>query len=79
MVKQHLQVNGHEFEQTPEDRQVNLATCSPRGRKELDTTQQLNNKISHDVGQQRQATAPSQLHDHEGKEPIEGLPWWSSG
>ena len=34
----------HEFEQAPGvgDRQGNLAWCSPWGRKELDTTEQLN-------------------------------------
>ena len=37
--------SGHEFEQTPGDseRQGNLACCSPRGPKELDMTQPLNN------------------------------------
>ena len=34
-------LNGHEFEQTQGDggRQESLACCSPRGRKELDTTE----------------------------------------
>ena len=47
--------NGHEFEQTPGDSkgQGSLVWCSPRGRKQLDTTEQLNNKnlwrvISHE-------------------------------
>ena len=37
--------NGHEFEQTSGDTegQGSLACCSPWGRKELDTTEQLNN------------------------------------
>ena len=41
-------LNGHEFEQDPEDGegQGSLACCSPRGHKESDTTEQLNNKIS---------------------------------
>ena len=37
-------LNGHEFEQTlgDSDGPGSLACCSPRGRKELDTTEQLN-------------------------------------
>ena len=40
IVGWHLQLDGHEFEQTLEDGegQVNLKCCSPRGHKELDTT-----------------------------------------
>ena len=40
------QLNGHEFEQALGDSegQRNLACCSPWGPKELDTTEQLNNK-----------------------------------
>ena len=42
----HHQLNGHEFEQTPGDGegQGSLMCCSPWGCKELDTTEQLNNK-----------------------------------
>ena len=38
-------LNGHEFEQTLRDGegQGSLVCCSPRGRKELDTTERLNN------------------------------------
>ena len=45
MVGWHHQFNGHEFEQAPEDGegQGSLGSCSPWGRKELDTTEQLNN------------------------------------
>ena len=41
----HQVLNGHEFEQTPGDgeRQWSLVCRSPRGRKESDTTQWLNN------------------------------------
>ena len=41
----HHQHNGHEFEQAPwnNDGQGSLACCSPWGRKELDTTERLNN------------------------------------
>ena len=40
MVGWHHQLNGHEFESTPEDceGQGSLACCSPRGHKELSTT-----------------------------------------
>ena len=45
MVARHDQLNRHECAQTPGDgeRQGNLACCSPWGRKELDTTERLNN------------------------------------
>ena len=40
--------NGREFEQTPGDNegQGSLVCCSPWGRKESDTTEQLNNKCA---------------------------------
>ena len=43
MVGWHHQLNGHEFEQTPGvgNGQGSLGFC-PWGRKELDTTEQLN-------------------------------------
>ena len=46
MVGWHHWLNGHEFEQTPGvgDGQGGLVCCSPWGRKELDMTEQLNNK-----------------------------------
>ena len=45
MVGWHHQFNGHEFGQALGDGegQGSLACCSPRGHKELDTTEQLNN------------------------------------
>ena len=45
MVEWHHQLSGHEFEQAAGDSegQVSLWCCSPRDRKELDTTEQLNN------------------------------------
>ena len=45
MVGWHHQLNGHEFEQILRDGegQGSLACCSPRGRKELDKTERLNN------------------------------------
>ena len=47
MVGWHHRLDGHEFEQTPGDSggQGSLACCSPWGRKELDTTEQLKNNI----------------------------------
>ena len=46
MVGWHHRLNGHEFEQTAGDSegQGSLACCSPWGHKELDMTEQLNNK-----------------------------------
>ena len=43
MVRQHHQLNGHEFEQAPgvDDGQGSLECCSPWGHKESDTTEQL--------------------------------------
>ena len=45
MVGQHHRCNEHELGQTPGDGegQGGLACCSPWGRKELNTTEQLNN------------------------------------
>ena len=44
MVWWHHWLNGHEFEQAPGvgDGQGSLACCGPWGRKQLDTTEQLN-------------------------------------
>ena len=44
MIRWHHRLDGHEFEQIPGDgdRQGILACCSPGGRKESDTTEQLN-------------------------------------
>ena len=43
MVGWHHRLDGYEFEQAPGigDGQEGLACCSPRGRKELDTTERL--------------------------------------
>ena len=45
MVGWHHQLNGHESEQTPGDSEAqgSLARCSPWGRRESDTTEQLAN------------------------------------
>ena len=47
MVGWHHQLNEHEFQQTPGDSegQGSLVCCSPRGRKELDMTEWLDNKF----------------------------------
>ena len=49
MVGWHHQFNGHESEQTPADSegQGSLACCGPRGHRESDTTEQLNNNKDH--------------------------------
>ena len=46
MVGWHHRLNGHVFEQTQGDNEVqgSLACCSPCGRKEPDVTERLNNK-----------------------------------
>ena len=46
MIGWYCQQNGQEFEQTPEGSEglERLACCSPWGRRESDTTQQLNSK-----------------------------------
>ena len=48
MVGQHHRLNGHEFEQALGDGegQGSLVCCNPWGRKELGTTEQLNNNKS---------------------------------
>ena len=45
MVGLHHRLNGHEFEQTLrcQEGQGSLACCIPRGHKESDMTEQLNN------------------------------------
>ena len=59
MVGWHHRLNGHEFEQTPGDGkgQGGLACCSPWGRRESDTTEQLNNNQSN-VRKQRGTKEP---------------------
>ena len=71
MVGCHHLLNGHEFEQTPGDKegQGSLVCCSPWGGKESDITKQLNNnkdevterlrKLS-SAGSQREESRPWQ-------------------
>ena len=48
MVGWHHRLNGREFEQAlgVSDGQGSLVCCSPWGRKELDTTERLNNRYT---------------------------------
>ena len=46
MVGWHHRLNGHEFEQTPENNEGQGSLCSPWGCKELDTTEQLNKYLT---------------------------------
>ena len=59
MVGWHHRLNGHECEQAPGDGegQGSLACCSPRGCKESDTTEGLNNN--------------SRINEHVGSEEVE--------
>ena len=64
MVGWHHLLNGHEFKQTPGDSegQGSLACCSPRGRKESDTTEQWNNYVCRQFQRiYKQATGESQF------------------
>ena len=60
MVGWHHQLSGQEFEQTLGDGegQGSLVCCSPWGRKELDTTEQLN--IKNIPGDATGQSSPSQ-------------------
>ena len=59
MARLHHQLDGHESEQTPGDGegQRSLARCSPRGRKELATTQGLSSTygLSFEPGESTQS------------------------
>ena len=56
MVGWHHRLNGHEFEQTQGDSegQGSLVCCSPRGRRESDTTEQLHNSAENQSQQEKQ-------------------------
>ena len=47
MAGWHHRLSKHEFEQTPQDSggQGSLVFCNPRGHKESDMTEQLNNNL----------------------------------
>ena len=68
----HNWLNRHDFEQTPEDgeRQGSLACCSPWYRKELDTTEWLNNNSK---------TYKNFSFVFKNSHGNTGLPWWLNG
>ena len=51
MLGWHHRLNGHEFEETAGDREGegSLACCRPWSRKEVDTTEQLNNNDQYKI------------------------------
>ena len=55
MVGWHHWLNGRESEQAPGDGegQGGLVCCSPWGRKESDTAEQLNNKLDPQIGERQ--------------------------
>ena len=63
----HHRVNGHQSEQTLgcSDGQGSLACCGPWGRRESDTTEQLNHSMWWEGGKEREGT------EHHGSEPWE--------
>ena len=67
MVGWHRRLNGHVFEQTPGDSegQESLVCCSSWGCKELDVTEQLNNKHTNTISgcQIQKSVLKSQLQD----------------
>ena len=95
MVGWHHQLNGHEFEQILGDGegQESLACCSPRGRKDSDTSERLKNKCAvhtapHfpfcDHAWSSQPTWSSLFfrgHFREAKLPLPGhtADWWGAG
>ena len=64
MVGWHQRLNGQESEQALGDGEGlgSLARCSPWGRKELDTTEQLNNKLPPEPRVQVWHLCPSGAH-----------------
>ena len=64
IVGWHHQLNGHEFEQTQGDSegQGRLVCCSPWGHKELDMTEQLNNKCIDYLGEDLQYVSVFKYH-----------------
>ena len=66
MVGWHYWLNGHEFEQALGDgeRQGSLACCSPKGFKELDMTEGLNNN-----NQKPQGLGPLRPKNYQGESP----------
>ena len=71
MVRSHHQLNGHEFEQAPGDGDIqgSLVCCRPWGRKESDTTEQLNYCQGRE-GMQKQGRRPPEARLKEPKKLI---------
>ena len=76
MVGWHHRLNGYEFEQVLGDGegQGTLAFYSPRGHKESDMTEQLNNKAMHLVPAAAAAAAKSLQSCPTLCDPIDGSP-----
>ena len=75
MVGWHHQLNGHEFEQAPgvHDGQGSLVCCSPWGRKDLETTEQLNNKRVGAAAKSLQS-CPTLCDPIDGNPPVSPVP-----
>ena len=70
----HHRLNGREFVQTPGDGegQESLVCCSPRGHKESDRTEQLNNRTTRTV-LQRNTNNECSSQCHSRSEPGTGI------
>ena len=85
MVGWHHQFNGHELGQTPGDGegQGGLVCCSPWGRKELDTTWQLNSnhRIVPSVGESLWTCTMTEKYQElrHGRLCISSVPWTPEG
>ena len=75
MVGWHHQLNGHEFEQAPgvHDGQGSLVCCSPWGRKDLETIEQLNNKRAGAAAKSLQS-CPTLCNPIDGNPPVSPVP-----
>ena len=76
MVGWHHQLNGHEFEQAPGvlDGQGSLACCSPWDRKELETTERLNNKRATVAAAESLQSCPTLRDSIDGNPPDYPVP-----
>ena len=63
MVGWHHRLIGHEFDQTRGDVMGSLECCSPRGHKELDTTERVNNNnVKHKSTDAGVKSTPSRIN-----------------
>ena len=76
MVRQHHQLNGHKFEQTPGNStgQKSLGCFSIWGHKESDTTERLNNNNIFSSQPQTLRTASKELSKKAGAPVVNVLP-----